>query len=122
MRTCARSTARRAASALRSCCEFTALAPFAERLAGKLSGGMKQKLGLACALLGGGRRLLLLDEPGVGVDSAVAARAVAHGQRSRGERRHGALVDRISRGSRTVFANLAARSRATASRWRAGMN
>src|SRR5690606_5466542 len=32
--------------------EFTALAPFTDRLAGKLSGGMKQKLGLACALLG----------------------------------------------------------------------
>jgi ABC-2 type transport system ATP-binding protein len=47
--------------------EFTALAPFTERLAGKLSGGMKQKLGLACALLGR-PRLLLLDEPGVGVD------------------------------------------------------
>jgi ABC-2 type transport system ATP-binding protein len=47
--------------------EFTALAPFTERLAGQLSGGMKQKLGLACALLGR-PRLLLLDEPGVGVD------------------------------------------------------
>lgn len=47
--------------------KFTALAPFTERLAGKLSGGMKQKLGLACALLGQ-PKLLLLDEPGVGVD------------------------------------------------------
>lgn len=47
--------------------KFTDLAPFTERLAGKLSGGMKQKLGLACALLGQ-PRLLLLDEPGVGVD------------------------------------------------------
>ncbi len=47
--------------------DFTALAPFTERLAGRLSGGMKQKLGIACALLGA-PRLLLLDEPGVGVD------------------------------------------------------
>ncbi|MDD5579925.1 MAG: ATP-binding cassette domain-containing protein [Methylobacter sp.] len=47
--------------------DFTDLARFTSRLAGKLSGGMKQKLGLACALLGQ-PRLLLLDEPGVGVD------------------------------------------------------
>ncbi len=47
--------------------EFTDLARFRERLAGNLSGGMKQKLGLACALVKT-PRLLLLDEPGVGVD------------------------------------------------------
>ena len=46
---------------------FTGLGTFTGRLAGNLSGGMKQKLGLACALLGH-PRLLLLDEPGVGVD------------------------------------------------------
>ena len=46
---------------------FTSLKPFTSRLAGRLSGGMKQKLGIACALLGS-PRLLLLDEPGVGVD------------------------------------------------------
>lgn len=47
--------------------EFTNLASFQERLAGKLSGGMKQKLGLACALIKK-PALLLLDEPSVGVD------------------------------------------------------
>ena len=46
---------------------FTRLAPFTDRLAGQLSGGMKQKLGLACALIGE-PEVLLLDEPGVGVD------------------------------------------------------
>jgi ABC-2 type transport system ATP-binding protein len=46
---------------------FTHLAPFTGRLAGKLSGGMKQKLGLACALLAR-PKVLLLDEPSVGVD------------------------------------------------------
>ncbi len=47
--------------------EFTQLGPFKSRLAGRLSGGMKQKLGLACALLAQ-PKVLLLDEPSVGVD------------------------------------------------------
>ena len=46
---------------------FTNLAQFQDRLAGALSGGMKQKLGLACALVRT-PRLLLLDEPSAGVD------------------------------------------------------
>lgn len=47
--------------------EMTDLARFTERPAGKLSGGMKQKLGLACTLVRS-PDLLLLDEPTVGVD------------------------------------------------------
>jgi len=46
---------------------MTGLAPFTRRLVGRLSGGMKQKLGLACTLVRP-PRLLLLDEPTVGVD------------------------------------------------------
>ena len=47
--------------------EMTGLEKFTARLAGKLSGGMKQKLGLACTLVRS-PELLLLDEPTVGVD------------------------------------------------------
>src|SRR5690606_21446619 len=43
------------------------LAPFRDRPAGKLSGGMKQKLGLCCALIHD-PDLLILDEPTTGVD------------------------------------------------------
>ncbi|HNQ46985.1 MAG TPA: ABC transporter ATP-binding protein [Syntrophorhabdus sp.] len=46
---------------------FSNLTPFKERLAGNLSGGMKQKLGLACALIHT-PRVLFLDEPTNGVD------------------------------------------------------
>jgi ABC-2 type transport system ATP-binding protein len=46
---------------------MTALGPFRKRLAGQLSGGMKQKLGLACTLIHS-PQLLLLDEASVGVD------------------------------------------------------
>jgi ABC-2 type transport system ATP-binding protein len=46
---------------------FSRLGPFKDRPAGALSGGMKQKLGLACALIHE-PRLLLLDEPTNGVD------------------------------------------------------
>ncbi len=45
----------------------TGLAPFGDRLMGKLSGGMKQKLGLCCALIHD-PKLLVLDEPTTGVD------------------------------------------------------
>ncbi len=47
--------------------EFTNLSQFKNRLSGKLSGGMKQKLGLGCAIMGE-PKLLILDEPSVGVD------------------------------------------------------
>ncbi len=47
--------------------EMSGMEPFRKRLAGKLSGGMKQKLGLMCTLVRS-PQMLLLDEPTVGVD------------------------------------------------------
>jgi len=47
--------------------EFSRLGPFRDRFAGKLSGGMKQKLGLSCALIQT-PKVLFLDEPTTGVD------------------------------------------------------
>src|SRR5690606_19539514 len=52
---------------IRELLESTGLAAFADRAAGKLSGGMKQKLGLCCALIHD-PDLLILDEPTTGVD------------------------------------------------------
>ena len=55
------------AARYRELMHMTGLEPFTSRLAGRLSGGMKQKLGLSCTLVRA-PRLLLLDEPTVGVD------------------------------------------------------
>jgi ABC-2 type transport system ATP-binding protein len=60
-------TARDRAQKIDQLLGFSNLTPFKQRLAGNLSGGMKQKLGLACALIHT-PRVLFLDEPTNGVD------------------------------------------------------
>ena len=57
----------RSSSRTRELLELTGLLPFGDRLAGRLSGGMKQKLAIAAAVLHE-PELLVLDEPGTGVD------------------------------------------------------
>lgn len=63
----------------------TGLASFLERPAGKLSGGMKQKLGLCCALIHD-PDLLILDEPTTGVDPLSRAQFWELIERIRSER------------------------------------
>ena len=63
----------------------TGLAPFVDRPAGKLSGGMKQKLGLCCALIHD-PDLLILDEPTTGVDPLSRAQFWTLIERIRAER------------------------------------
>ena len=65
---------------------MTRMEPFRKRQAGKLSGGMKQKLGLMCTLLHR-PEILFLDEPSNGVDPRFASRFLGH-TLSTGERRH----------------------------------
>ncbi len=67
---------------------MTGLGPFTGRLAGRLSGGMKQKLGLACTLVRA-PHMLLLDEPTVGVDPVS-------------RRELWAIIDHLARAARTT--------------------
>ena len=69
----------------------TGLYPFLERPAGKLSGGMKQKLGLCCALILD-PDFLLLDEPTTGVDPLARAQFWELIERIRGDRAEMSVV------------------------------
>ncbi|MEM9627838.1 MAG: ribosome-associated ATPase/putative transporter RbbA [Pseudomonadota bacterium] len=90
--------------------ESTGLAPFIDRPAGKLSGGMKQKLGLCCALIHD-PDLLILDEPTTGVDPLS-------------RRQFWALIDRIrrSRPGMTVIVATAYMDEAEGFDWLIAMN
>ena len=69
---------------------FGQLEKFPDRMAGKLSGGMKQKLALSCALI---HRpdILLLDEPTTGVDAVFEKRILGYAWRTaaEGDNNHG---------------------------------
>ena len=73
--------------------DSTGLAPFSDRPAGKLSGGMKQKLALCCALIHD-PDLLVLDEPTTGVDPLSRAQFWELIERLRG--RHSAMSVLVS--------------------------
>ena len=90
--------------------ESTGLAPFIDRPAGKLSGGMKQKLGLCCALIHD-PDLLILDEPTTGVDPLS-------------RRQFWALIDRIrqARPGMTVIVATAYMDEAENFDWLVAMN
>jgi ABC-2 type transport system ATP-binding protein len=70
--------------------DFTRLGPFRARQAGRLSGGMKQKLALACALVHE-PRILIMDEPTTGVDPVS-------------RREFWAIIAELGRGGMTVLA------------------
>ncbi len=90
--------------------DATGLAPFADRHAGKLSGGMKQKLGLCCSLIHD-PDLLILDEPTTGVDPLS-------------RRRFWELIDRIRAGrpSMSVLIATAYMEEAAQFDWLVAMN
>ena len=67
LRPAVRTAARERDGRIAELLDSTGLAPFADRPAKKLSGGMRQKLGLCCALIHD-PDLLILDEPTTGVD------------------------------------------------------
>ena len=93
---------------------FTDLKRFTSRRAGKLSGGMKQKLGLACALVRK-PRLLAPGRAVGGRRSDLAPRALANGQWSQGRGRRRGLVDLVPRRGGSV------RSRPPAERGQASL-
>ena len=111
----------------------TGLYPFLSRPAGKLSGGMKQKLGLCCALIHD-PDLLILDEPTTGVDPLARAQfwdlikhirdGARRHERDRGHRLHGrgaavrlAGGDGCRQGAGHRHARRTARANRAATRW-----
>ena len=73
---------------------YSQIEPFADRRAGALSGGMKQKLALSCALVHR-PRVLILDEPTTGVDAVSRGRVLGHARRAPRRRHHDPRLDGV---------------------------